>query len=338
MTRLVHYFILVWFISSGCAQEDMIRVLDGSGDFVVRTESPETELNHATLSEDSNGNLPEKFTICAATFLANWIGNFAWFDLLKEDGSHWVFFYQKVKNLDQDSSKLNHSLWMNVNGVYYYNGDFGPFEYNRWVHLCIGFNLKTEVVSVVADGTVMEDKEVPGLGEGRPVTLAEKLILGKSNRGGKWKQDCVSVSSVEIFRGILDKRDMVSRSHGNDCGGPGDYLSWSQVKQPRYQLFRSIVLVSWSQAIQHCLRRWCGGFKDQASSGQTQPKRSFAGKGTRCVLSAPPKQQWQQASGLFFSSQNAFVLGFARGSRTARWLDRQTAKKTRSSRIFSSRQ
>ena len=105
MTRLVHYFILVWFISSGCAQEDMIRVLDGRGDFVVRTESSETELNHATLSEASNGHLPEKFTICAATFLANWIGNFAWFDLLKEDGSHWVFFYQKVKNLDQDSSK-----------------------------------------------------------------------------------------------------------------------------------------------------------------------------------------------------------------------------------------
>ena len=231
MTQLVCSLILVWFISSGCAQEDMIKVLDGSGDFVVRTESPETELNHATLSEDSNGNLPEKFTICAATFLANWIGNFAWFDLLKEDGSHWVFFYQKVKNLDQDSSKLNHSLWMNVNGVYYYNGDFGPFEYNRWVHLCIGFNLKTEVVSVVADGTVMEDKEVPGLGEGRPVNLAEKLILGKSNRGGKWKQDCVSVSSVEIFRGILDKRDMVSRSQGNDCGGPGDYLSWSRVSQ-----------------------------------------------------------------------------------------------------------
>ena len=267
----------------------------------MRTESSETELNHATLSEDSNGNLPEKFTICAATFLANWIGNFAWFDLLKEDGSHWVFFYQKVKNLDQDSSKLNHSLWMNVNGVYYYNGDFGPFEYNRWVHLCIGFNLKTEVVSVVADGTVMEDKEVPGLGEGRPVNLAEKLILGKSNRGGKWKQDCVSVSSVEIFRGILDNRDMVSRSQGNDCGGPGDYLSWSRVSQPtRYQLFISGILVSRSQAIQHCLRRWCGGFKDQASSGQTQPKRSFAGKGTRCVLSAPPKRQWQQASGLFF--------------------------------------
>ena len=62
--------------------------------------------------------------------------------------------------------------------------------------------------------------------------------------------------------------------------------------------------MSWSQSIQQCLCRWCGGFKDQASSGQTQPRRSFAGKGTRCVLSAPPKRQWQQASGtllfLFF--------------------------------------
>ena len=233
MTRLIVFCpcVFLLFISSGRAEEELIRVLDIRGDFVVRTESPGVELNHAILAEDPEGNLPEKFTICAATFLANWINNFAWFDLLKEDGSHWAFFYQKVKNLDQDSSKFNHSLWMNVNGVYFYNGDFGPFEYNRWVHLCIGFNLQTEVVSVVTDGTVMQDKEVPGLGKGRPTTLAERLILGKSNRGGKWTQDGVLVSSVEVFQRLLDKNEMAGRSQGSRCNDPGDYLSWSQVTQ-----------------------------------------------------------------------------------------------------------
>ena len=223
--------LLIWFIAFVAAEREIVKVLDTRGDFVGRTESAEVELNQAILAEDSKGNLPEKFTICAATFLANWISNFAWFDLLKEDGSHWAFFYQKVKNLDQDSSKLIHSLWMNVNGAYYYLADFGPFEYNRWVHLCVGFNLNTEVVSAVADGTVMPDKEVLGLGEGRPTSLAGRLILGKSNRGGKWKQDSVLVSSVEVFQGILDKTEMVRRSQGKGCGGPGDYLSWSQVTQ-----------------------------------------------------------------------------------------------------------
>ena len=223
--------LLVCFISACCAQEELIRVLDTRGDFVGRTEGGEVELNQAILSKDLKGNLPEEFTICAATFLANWISNFAWFDLLKEDGSHWAFFYQKIKNLDQDSSQLIHSLWMNVNGAYYYLADFGPFEFNRWVHLCVGFNLNTGVVSAVADGTVMPDKEVVGLGEGKPSSLAERLILGKSNRGGKWKQDSVLVSSVEVFQGILDKTEMVSRSQGKGCGGPGDYLSWSQVAQ-----------------------------------------------------------------------------------------------------------
>ena len=233
MTHLVLCLaLLVSFISTCCAQqEELIRVLDTRGDFVGRTEGGEVELNQAILSKDSKGNLPEEFTICAATFLANWIDNFAWFDLLKGDGSHWVFFYQKIKNLDQDSSKLIHSLWMNVNGAYYYLADFGPFEFNRWVHLCIGFNLNTGAVSAVADGTVMPDKEVFGLGEGKPSSLAERLILGKSNRGGKWKQDNVLVSSVEVFQRLLNKTEMVSRSQGKGCGGPGDYLAWSQVTQ-----------------------------------------------------------------------------------------------------------
>ena len=232
---MAHLFVcpslLVCFICSCYGQEELIRVLDTRGDFVGRTESAEVKLNEAILVEDPKGKLPEEFTICAATFLANWISNFAWFDLLKEDGSHWAFFYQKIKNLDQDSSKLIHSLWMNVNGAYYYLADFGPFEFNRWVHLCVGFNLNTGVVSAVADGTVMPEKEVLGLGKGRPSSLAGRLILGKSNRGGKWKQDSVLVSSVEVFQGILDRKDMVSRSQGDGCGGPGDYLSWSQVTQ-----------------------------------------------------------------------------------------------------------
>ena len=60
------------FFSACCAQEELIQVLDTRGDFVWRTESVEVELNEAILAEDSKGNLPEKFTICAATFLANW--------------------------------------------------------------------------------------------------------------------------------------------------------------------------------------------------------------------------------------------------------------------------
>ena len=271
MTRLIVFCpcVFLLFISSGRAEEELIRVLDIRGDFVVRTESPGVELNHAILAEDPEGNLPEKFTICAATFLANWINNFAWFDLLKEDGSHWAFFYQKVKNLDQDSSKFNHSLWMNVNGAYSYLGDFGPFEFNRWVHLCVGFNLDEGVLSVVADGTALQDKEVVGLWSGRPTSLSRRLILGKSNRGGKWKQDSVLVSSVEVFDGILDQVEMEKRTKGERCGGPGDYLSWSQVNQESSKTF-------------FC--RWCGGFKDQTSSGGTQRRRSYAGEAPRPVL------------------------------------------------------
>ena len=85
--------LLIWLIAFVSAKREIVKVLDARGDFVGRTESAEVELNQAVLTEDSKGNLPEKFTICAATFLANWISNFAWFDLLKEDGTHWVFFY-----------------------------------------------------------------------------------------------------------------------------------------------------------------------------------------------------------------------------------------------------
>jgi hypothetical protein len=138
------------------------QVLDTRGDWVGRTDGEGQELNFAQLAADPKGNLPERFTICSATFLANRISRFAWFDILNNEGSHWIFFYQKVKNLGKDTSELAHSVWFNVNGAYYYLADFGPFQYNRWVHLCIGLDTVVGVISAVADGQVLEPKEVQG--------------------------------------------------------------------------------------------------------------------------------------------------------------------------------
>jgi hypothetical protein len=195
------------------------QVLDTRGDWVGRTDRDGQELNFAQLAADPVGNLPERFTICSATFLANRISRFAWFDILNNDGNHWIFFYQKVKNLGKDSSELAHSVWFNVNGAYYYLADFGPFQYNRWVHLCVGLDTVAGVISAVADGQVLEPKQVPGLGKGRPETLAGRLVLGKTFKEGRWRQDTLQVGGGLVYHYTAACRWAASRCSGG-CWGP----------------------------------------------------------------------------------------------------------------------
>jgi hypothetical protein len=185
----------------------------------------------SVLAEDPVATLPEQFTLCSSTFLANKGSTLnAWADVLKEDLTHWFFIYQNIKNEKKDTEEIVHSLWINVNGAYSYLSDFGPLRYNRWFHLCIGLDLASGLVSPVVDGIVIDEKVVEGLGMGRPASLAGRLVLGRSWYDSTWNQDTQMVSGIQVFGHKLTSEKMAAITGGAECGAEGDYLSWREMR------------------------------------------------------------------------------------------------------------
>ena len=208
----------------------VIPILDTRADYVGYKEGDGAKLNFATLVADQKADLPDKFTVCSTIFQDSLSLHTAWVEILKEDFTHWFYIYPAMKNANQDTESIFHSLWMNVNGASYYFSDFGPVRYNRWIQACTSMDLETGLISLVVDGYIIQSKVVEGLTLDRPSTLAGRVVLGKVFYFGAWHQANMLVGNLQVFGRLLSEKEMISLTVGDGCGSEGDYMAWTQVE------------------------------------------------------------------------------------------------------------
>ena len=125
--------------------------------------------------------------------------------------------------LNVPTKDLTMNLGIVVNGAWFLGlGSYGSLYFNRWHHFCIAVNLDKEVLSLVAEGFVYDDLEVPGMRKGAPTSLDGRLILDDS----RLTVSNYMVGNIQVFSRKLSKEEMVSITAGKDCGRKGDYLAW----------------------------------------------------------------------------------------------------------------
>ena len=212
-----------------------ILMFDTRADYVVHTEEDATELNHATLVEDPNADLPDQFTICGSFLMENMVSwDLSWFLVLKDDFTQWVYLSTRPKNVEEDTEAIIHSFWIQAGGVSHYIDDFGPFRFTRWFHMCASFDMVTGLISPVVDGFIIPSKAVEKISQDRPSTLAGRIVLGKLFHANIWKATPQLVGNIQVFGRVLSEEDMISITAGTMCGSSGDYLAWNQVRLKKY--------------------------------------------------------------------------------------------------------
>ena len=231
--------LTVWLLSfMRTAESDSVRIVDTRGDYVYNTDSDVAELNYVTLANDPKAALPDQFTICSSGFLGTssnygegFIISFNWFQALKEDFTPWFMVHGGSSSLRKQTDELTHTIFVTVNGSTWIKfGDYGPFRYNRWIHMCMGVDLVTGLLSPVVDGTVLPQKVAEGLGQGRPMTLAGRLVIGKHSTDNTWYQNSNLMGNTQIFGRKLSQDELRAITAGAKCGVEGDYLAWRQMK------------------------------------------------------------------------------------------------------------
>ena len=190
----------------------------------------------AVLDEDLKGNLPNQFTICSSFRTKNmnlYTGYNSPFTLLYDDFEDWFFW-----NVDSEPSKNSQNHFYQA----YRNGDifqvwskgFGPFRFDVWEHLCVGFDTDTGMVTSVQRGRVLFDQvqEVfVNSSNIKPKNLKGKLILGKVGyTGGEFNNVAMKVGNVNIYSTKLSIDEMKSITNGERCNEGGDYLAWNMSK------------------------------------------------------------------------------------------------------------
>jgi hypothetical protein len=228
---LVVALVCLLFSTGRGAQSETIRMLDTRGDYVPNTDSDVAELNSATLAEDPTAALPDQFTICSSGFLAN-TEDLLWVQVLKEDLSAWSLPMGRLIDSNKfDTEDIVHQFWISINKAYYPLGYFGPLRYNRWIHMCVGIDLATGLVSPVVDGMAIPEIMDDILGQGRPHSLAGRIVIGKYlATSGIWVQYNQLISNINVFGRKLSLDEMIAITAGADCGLEGDYLAWREMK------------------------------------------------------------------------------------------------------------
>ena len=128
--------------------------------------------------------------------------------------------------LNVPTKDLTMNLGIVINGAWFLGlGSYGSLYFNRWHHFCVAVNLDREVVSLVAEGFVYEDLEVPGMRKGAPTSLDGRLILDDS----RLTVSNYMVGNIQVFGRKLSKEEMVSITAGKDSGRQGDYLAWKDM-------------------------------------------------------------------------------------------------------------
>ena len=192
--------------------DDNDNEADGNGEFTS-----------ATLERE---NLPGSFTICSAFMVDAWTTDF-WsidvFHILKDDGkSRWgyVRLYAAPRYTEYFVKIGPADFTIQVDVLFF------PLQ---WTRMCLSLDLSTARIRLITDGQLrleaIYEKEKD---QDRPNHLSLLLGLYPDTH----EENTGKTTNLNLFSSALsvERMQRVTEAGNEDCGAPGDFLSWERAK------------------------------------------------------------------------------------------------------------
>ena len=175
-------------------------------------------------------DFPENLTICGDYMVEAWFGHIVEADLfgIRTDTS-------KKASVKMTSTKshiefrFSHPFFYEVVHL-----DHVWFPLS-WLHMCYSVESGSGNVVFVANGQVLADypsypaAKVPADWTGGGLEDNLRIELGHDKRGNIVLEEYDGmVSNINIFSSALSTERMVAITGGEECGAPGDYVSWEE--------------------------------------------------------------------------------------------------------------
>ena len=204
-------------------QVTTLKVLDFSEDGDGQPDS-NGEYTRATLEA---GPLPESFTICSAFMTEAWTTRFTaaeMFSLMRVDGRIWGYV-----NLFAGKTSTDFEVMLGpVNLLTELEELFFTLQ---WIRACLSVDSVASKVMLVVDGQLVgEEKYRREEDKYRPANIS--LLLGFYPNYPDPAEYTGRVSELNIFKSSLSPERMMdlTRAGGDDCGTPGDLVSWEEAE------------------------------------------------------------------------------------------------------------
>ena len=195
---------------------------------------------YVTLLNDPKANLPKSFTVCSSIFIKYIITAIAYFEMFKEDGTHWFLVQVGTRKFDYKNPSETITIWYDdptsgSHGQEDFQDAIIPIVPHSWYHLCMGLDTESGLLRIVLNGVevVNEEKEYfRGTTAWKPRSVAGKILQFKGYMSGFWYQHRGTFSNLNIFSSMISINDMVERSSGGyRCSSPGDYLRYTRIQK-----------------------------------------------------------------------------------------------------------
>ena len=191
---------------------------------------------YVTLLNDPKANLPNSFTVCTSILSKYKTTAVAFFEMYKEDGTHWFLLQVGTTKRDYKNPSETVTIWYeNPTTGSHGQEDFEdatiPIVPHSWYHLCMGLDTESGLLRIVFNGVevVNEEKDYfKNTTEWKPRSVNGKILQFKGKMGLGWYQHRATFSNLNIFSTMMSVISMVERSSGGDsCSSPGDYLRYT---------------------------------------------------------------------------------------------------------------
>ena len=191
---------------------------------------------YVTLLNDPKANLPNSFTVCTSILSKYKTTAIAFFEMYKEDGTHWFLLQVGTTKRDYKNPSETVTIWYeNPTTGSHGQEDFEdatiPIVPHSWYHLCMGLDTESGLLRIVFNGVevVNEEKDYfKNTTEWKPKSVNGKILQFKGKMGLGWYQHRATFSNLNIFSTMMSVNSMVERSSGGDsCSSPGDYLRYT---------------------------------------------------------------------------------------------------------------
>ena len=194
----------------------------------------QTQHSHGAGATLEAGPLPESFTVCSAMRVERWDKYFAtspMFGLLDRDKYTWasISLYAAPRFTQYKVMLGPRLVPMKFDAIFF------PLQ---WSRACLSLDSVAGKVTVVADGQLLgEDEYKREEDYYRPDNISLKL-------GSQTDDRILQISRLNIFNSSLSAERMVglTTAGGEECGAPGDLVSWEESKWTLYSRAKVIMV------------------------------------------------------------------------------------------------
>ena len=180
-------------------------------------------------------------SLCTSVFVKSWVADAAaftyLFKLLDDGGEMWANMHMQAWSSGTD---IGAAIGKGDDAIKIAIDTQLPVYFpQKWFRVCMSVDPKAGLVTLVANGELVEAVKTPGLAkvmEDRPSNMS--LRIGQN--GGihaKW-------AGLNVFSSALSLERMVgiTTAGGEECGAPGDYLSWEEAEWTLHSAARMLEL------------------------------------------------------------------------------------------------